>query len=192
MNTSTKIALAVAGGYVLGRRKKVKLAVMLGSVLLGKRLDVRSLGREAMSRLADSPEVGQIRDDLRGQLASTGRAAATAAMSAPLNKLADRLHERTAGLSGQGNEQDDRHGRDEEAEPDDEARDDEGREDRDDEARDDRKPSRSRGDDEPDDEQGRSRQRRPARPRGRETGRPSRSRAGARRSPAGAGSRSRS
>src|SRR5918994_3565057 len=100
MNTSTKIALAVAGGYVLGRRRKVKMAVLLASVLVGKRLDVRSLGREAIGRLAESPEVGQIRDEIRGQLASSGRAAASAAVSAPLNKLADSLHQRTVRLEG--------------------------------------------------------------------------------------------
>lgn len=100
MNTSTKIAMAVAGGYLLGRRRKVKMAILLGSVLVGRRLDLRSLGREAMGRIAGSPAVGQIRDEIKGDLASTSRAAATAVLSAPLEKLADRLHEHTAGLSG--------------------------------------------------------------------------------------------
>ncbi|MGH3488509.1 MAG: hypothetical protein ACRDP8_11445 [Actinopolymorphaceae bacterium] len=100
MNTSTKIAMAVAGGYVLGRRKKVKMALLLGSVLLGKRLDVRSLGREAIGRLANSQEFGQIRDEVRNELVSTSRAAAGAVVSAPLNKLSDNLHQRTAKLTG--------------------------------------------------------------------------------------------
>ena len=104
MNTSTKIAMAVAGGYVLGRRRKVKMAILLGSVLLGRRLNLGSLGREAMGKVVGSPAFGQIRDELRGDLASTGRAAATAVLSAPLEKLADRLHERTAALNGGGDE----------------------------------------------------------------------------------------
>ncbi len=112
MNSSTKIALAVMGGYVLGRRRKVKLAILLGSVLLGKRLDVRSLGREAWGRLGDSPEFGQIRDKIRDELASSGRSAATAAMSAPLNKLADSLHQRTESLTGQGSDAKDKAGED--------------------------------------------------------------------------------
>jgi hypothetical protein len=76
MNDSTKIALAVVGGYALGRRKKVELALLWGSALVGRRLDIRSLGKEALGRLSESPEVGQIVGDVRGELMSTGRAAA--------------------------------------------------------------------------------------------------------------------
>jgi hypothetical protein len=181
MNTSTKIGLAVAGGYLLGRRRKAKMALMLGSVLLGKRLDLRSLGREAASRLAASPEVGKVREEISGQLASTGRAAATAALSAPINRLADRLHERTSALSGDAEE---RSGGDAEAgqkgsEPDDESDDSEG-------------PRRDReGTRDADDE--RARHRRPAtdRMRGRETARAPRQRTGGRRSTAGTGGRTR-
>jgi hypothetical protein len=100
MNDSTKIALAVLGGYALGRRKKAKMALLLGSALVGKRLDMRSLGKEVMGRLSESPEVGRIVDDVRGEMLSTGRAAAMAALSRPLENIADRLEERTAGLTG--------------------------------------------------------------------------------------------
>jgi hypothetical protein len=105
MNTSTKIGVAVVGGYVLGRRKKAKMALLLGSVLLGKRLNLRSLGKEAMGRVADSAEFGQIREEVRGELVSTGRAAAGAVVSAPLNKLADGLHRRTMKLTGEGSDE---------------------------------------------------------------------------------------
>ncbi|GAA5035189.1 hypothetical protein [Actinopolymorpha pittospori] len=100
MNDSTKISLAVIGGYILGRRKKVKLALLLGSVLVGKRLDMRALGKEVVGRLSESPEVGRIVGDVRGELMSTGRAAAMSALSRPLEGLADRLEERTARLAG--------------------------------------------------------------------------------------------
>ncbi|MET9021740.1 hypothetical protein ABZV93_17305 [Actinopolymorpha sp. NPDC004070] len=100
MNNSTKIALAVVGGYVLGRRKKARFALLLGSALIGKRLDLRSLGQEAFERLSESPQFGRIRDEVTGELASTGRAAAMASLSRPLDRLADSLVERTAGLSG--------------------------------------------------------------------------------------------
>ncbi|MGW5366643.1 hypothetical protein [Actinopolymorpha pittospori] len=100
MQDSTKIALAVVGAYALGRRKKAKMALLLGSVLVGKRLDMRALGKEVMGRLSESPEVGRIVGDVRGDLLSTGRAAAMSALSRPLEGLADRLEERTAGLTG--------------------------------------------------------------------------------------------
>ncbi|MEQ7007483.1 hypothetical protein ABN028_15005 [Actinopolymorpha sp. B17G11] len=105
MNTSTKIGAAVVGGYVLGRRKKAKMALLLGSVLVGKRLNVRSLGREAMGRIAESAQFGQIREEIRGELVSTGRSAAGAVLSAPLNKLADGLHQRTSKLTGAESEE---------------------------------------------------------------------------------------
>ncbi|GAA5004523.1 hypothetical protein [Actinopolymorpha pittospori] len=100
MNDSSKIALAVVGGYVLGRRKKVKMALLLGSALVGRHLDVRSLGKEVLGRLAGSPEVGRIVGDVRGEMMSTGRAAAVAVLSRPLDNLADRLEERTSRLAG--------------------------------------------------------------------------------------------
>jgi hypothetical protein len=105
MNTSTKIGVAVVGGYVLGRRKKAKMALLLGSVLLGKRVNLRSLGKEAMERVAGSAEFGQIREEVRGELVSTGRAAAGAVVSAPLNKLADGLHQRTMRLTGEASDE---------------------------------------------------------------------------------------
>ncbi|GAA5014748.1 hypothetical protein [Actinopolymorpha pittospori] len=76
------------------------MALLLGSALVGKRLDMRALGKEVMGRLAESPEVGRIVGDVRGELLSTGRAAAMSALSRPLEGLADRLEERTAGLTG--------------------------------------------------------------------------------------------
>jgi hypothetical protein len=106
MNTSTKIAVAVIGGYVLGRRKKVKMALLLGSVLAGRRLGVLPLGREALGRIADSKEFGQIRDEVRNELVSTSRAAAGAVMSAPLDRLSDNLHQRTAKLTGASEDED--------------------------------------------------------------------------------------
>lgn len=193
MNTTTKIALAVAGGYLLGRRRKAKMAILLTSVLVGKRLDLRALGKEAMERFSDVPGVGQIRDDVRGGLASTGRTAAGAAISAPLNKLADRLHERTEALSGGGP---DGQERDRSDEPSDEAAErgseDEDQDEREDERQDDRA---ERDRDEPREEERPRRRRAPSRPRGggEEPVRRSRPRTGQRRSPAGAaGRRSRS
>ncbi|MGW0231279.1 hypothetical protein ACWDWO_23475 [Actinopolymorpha singaporensis] len=100
MDNTTKIVLAVVGGYVLGRRKKARFALLLGSALAGKRLDLRSLGQEAFERLSESPQFGRIKDEVTGELVSTGRAAAMARLTKPLDRLADSLEERTAGLTG--------------------------------------------------------------------------------------------
>ncbi|WP_051114048.1 hypothetical protein [Actinopolymorpha alba] len=98
MKSSTKITLAIVGGYVLGRRKKAKLALALGSWLVGKRMDARALARDAAGRLAASPEAARLRDELT----EAGRSTAVAVLTSPLNKLADNLHERTAALTGAG------------------------------------------------------------------------------------------
>lgn len=100
MDNTTKIVLAVVGGYVLGRRKKARFALLLGSALVGKRLDLRSLGQEAFERLSESPQFGRIKDEVTGELVSTGRAAAMATLTKPLDRLADSLEERTSGLTG--------------------------------------------------------------------------------------------
>jgi hypothetical protein len=38
MSAATKIGLGVASGYLLGRTKKLKLAITIGSMLAGQRI----------------------------------------------------------------------------------------------------------------------------------------------------------
>lgn len=61
MNDMTKIALAVAvaGGYVLGRAKKGRLAFAMATYIAGRRfgLDPRQLATEGLRRLKDVPQV---------------------------------------------------------------------------------------------------------------------------------------
>ena len=40
MSTPTKLVVGVAGGYLLGRRKKMKLAITLGSMLAGQKIAI--------------------------------------------------------------------------------------------------------------------------------------------------------
>ena len=44
MSSASKIGMAVVGGYVLGRTKKAKLAIMLGSALAGRKLNLSPSG----------------------------------------------------------------------------------------------------------------------------------------------------
>ncbi|REF37863.1 hypothetical protein [Thermasporomyces composti] len=99
MKTTTKVALAVAGGYVLGRRKKARAALVMGSWLVGKKLDPKTLLREAVTKVAESPEVAKLREDVRNELVASGRAAANAAISSTLEKVSDSLHQRTEALT---------------------------------------------------------------------------------------------
>ncbi len=101
MNNSTKVAVAVIGGYFLGRRRKARTALMLGSWLLGKRLNLnlQSLGREALGQLTAHPEIAKLGSSIRDELIQSVRGAALASVTGRMESLSDRLHERTATLN---------------------------------------------------------------------------------------------
>jgi hypothetical protein len=101
VNPSTKVGVAVAGGYLLGRTKKARLAIALGSWLLGKKLDPKELGKEAFQQLSQRPEFAKLTGDMRGELLSVGRAAAIAAMNSRIERLATSLDSRTSQLRDQ-------------------------------------------------------------------------------------------
>ncbi|MEX2981763.1 ABC transporter substrate-binding protein [Streptomyces sp. C36] len=91
---NAKMGAAVLGGYVLGRTKKAKLAIGLGSLLAGSRVKPGQLGKV----LAESPFLSNVNDQVRRELVSAGKAAATSVLTAKAEHLADSLHERTAGM----------------------------------------------------------------------------------------------
>ncbi|MFF3907185.1 hypothetical protein ACFYZJ_14590 [Streptomyces sp. NPDC001848] len=132
--SNVKIGAAVLGGYLLGRTKKGKLALSLGAALAGSRMRPGQVGK----LLQDSPVLGNVSKQVRGELASAGKAAATTVLSAKAESLADALHERTAGLKerahgegGRGREEArDEEDADEEGDRDDGGRDDGGRRER--------------------------------------------------------------
>lgn len=98
--TNGKIAVAVVGGYLLGRTKKAKLAVGLGMLLAGKKiaLDPQQLKKS----LAEAPLLSGLNSEVRKELADATRQAAAKAVSDRVSGLADSLHERTALLRGEG------------------------------------------------------------------------------------------
>lgn len=97
MNNRLAMALAVAGGYVLGRTKKAKLAFGLGTMVLGKRLKLspQQILGVVNKQLANNPALAGLRDELRDDLKGAGKAAAGALVTRQLNDLADSLHGRT-------------------------------------------------------------------------------------------------
>lgn len=103
MKCGTQAALAVGAGYLLGRRRKMRLATIvaagaatgglgsLGGGLLKK--GVKMLGStEALGKVA--PQLGDLADTFRGDLIDAGKAAATAAVTNRIESLTDSLHER--------------------------------------------------------------------------------------------------
>lgn len=90
MNVTTKIALAaaVAGGYLLGRMKKGRLAFAVATYLAGRRfgLDPQQLATEGLKRLSEVPAVVELQEQVRGELMNAGRQALAA--TAPVEKTA--------------------------------------------------------------------------------------------------------
>lgn len=107
MNQSVKIVAAAAGGYVLGRRKKFKMAIALGLYVAGKqlKLDPQKIAGLLMKRLGDSPQFAELRDQAQGQLVTVGKAAASAIVDRQAGRVADALQARTERLTGGAEEE---------------------------------------------------------------------------------------
>lgn len=99
---NAKIGTALLGGYLLGRSKKAKLALGLGALLAGSRMNPGQVGKA----LHESPFVHTLTDQVRSELTGAGKAAATNLLSAKAGNLADVIHERTSGLQGRAEAQD--------------------------------------------------------------------------------------
>lgn len=107
MKGGTQAAVAIAVGYVLGRRRKMRTATLLvaataaggaggiGGVAL--RRGVKMLGSaDVLGKVA--PQLGDIADTVRGDLVEAGKAAATAAVNSRLESLTDSLHDRAQAI----------------------------------------------------------------------------------------------
>ncbi|MGW7284143.1 histone protein [Streptomyces sp. NPDC054847] len=105
------LAAAVAGGYVLGRTKKGRMAFAVGTYLAGRRagLDPQKMLTQGVKTLKDAPQLAGLGDQLRGELMEAGRQALAATADRKMAGLADALHERTLRLEdrdeGDGKEQ---------------------------------------------------------------------------------------
>lgn len=91
------LGLAIGAGYVLGRTRKMKLALAVGTAIAGKRkqLNPRALTNLFDEQLRKNPELKAIGDQLRKDLRGVGSAASGALVERQIDSLADRLHGRT-------------------------------------------------------------------------------------------------
>lgn len=108
MNSGARIGLAVGAGYLLGRRRKLRKALVLAAAVAAGRASKESGGLLAAGTrlLQSSPQLGNL-GKLGGPLAAAGKAAATAAagsgidaVSGKLRGSADALRRRSAGDQG--------------------------------------------------------------------------------------------
>ncbi|KRD04749.1 hypothetical protein [Streptomyces sp. Root264] len=97
------LGLAVGAGYLLGRTRKLKLALAVGSMVAGKKLNLTPKGIADLvsQQLRDNPQFKEIGDQLRTDLRGVGKAASGAMVERQIEALADRLHGRTAEVRDQ-------------------------------------------------------------------------------------------
>jgi hypothetical protein len=112
MSATSRIAAGVTAGYLLGRFRKLKLAIIVGSAIANKRIVGSGLS-SGLNKLSEASGGGGI----GGKLLEAGKGAALATASHRIEALSDRMAERSEALRG-GEP-------DEEAEPEDEEAEDE-------------------------------------------------------------------
>jgi hypothetical protein len=107
MKKASNVALAIGAGYLLGRKRKGRLALVLaGAAATGKLGGVATHAvkrggsivgsSEAVGNL--SPELANVMGAVKGDLADAGKAAVRAAAAGRINRLTDSLHERAEGI----------------------------------------------------------------------------------------------
>ncbi|MEV5513370.1 DNA primase [Streptomyces flaveolus] len=99
----TGLGLAVGAGYLLGRTKKLKMAVAVGTMVAGKKLNLtpKGIAELVSTQLQNNPQFKEIGDQLRTDLRGVGKAASGAMVERQIDALADRLHGRTAQVRDQ-------------------------------------------------------------------------------------------
>src|ERR687898_953552 len=98
-----RVALGVAGGYFLGRTKKMKLALALAGMAAGKRAGgPGQILAQGTKLLGQSPEVTRLTDELRGRLLDAGKGAAVAIATRQVEALTERVVQRVGDLTEAG------------------------------------------------------------------------------------------
>lgn len=92
MKCGARVALGVAGGYFLGRTKKMKLALMLAGMAAGRQAGgPGALLEQGRKLLNASPELLRLSDDVKGRLLDAGKGAALAVATRQVEALTDRV-----------------------------------------------------------------------------------------------------
>lgn len=101
MKCGARVAVGVAGGYFLGRTKKMKLALMLGGMAAGSKVGGPGALLSQGARLAgSSPELQALRDQVRGRLMDAGKDLVSSIATRQIEALSGRLTDRVENLGG--------------------------------------------------------------------------------------------
>lgn len=89
MQTPARVATAVATGYLLGRTKKLKLAISVGGLLAGQRIATHpgQLLAQGSKLVENNPELKKIKGDVTGRLMDAAKSAAIATATQRIESL---------------------------------------------------------------------------------------------------------
>ncbi len=109
MDQQMKAALAagVAGGYVLGRTKKGRVALTVATVVMGRRLGPRRGGGEDGPEEADRDRRTSLGGRAGGQVVEAGRSALATVVDRRFDAFVDLLREHTPGTADGGPQSED-------------------------------------------------------------------------------------
>ncbi|TDP94097.1 hypothetical protein EV186_106491 [Labedaea rhizosphaerae] len=95
MKTGARIAVGVGIGYLLGRTKKMRLALMLGAAGAAGRSGTSpgALVRGGLKQLGSVPEFSKLTEMAREELLSAAKSAAVSAASQRIDLLSERIQE---------------------------------------------------------------------------------------------------
>jgi cobalamin biosynthesis protein CobT len=97
MSTSSRVAGAVAAGYVLGRFKKLRLAVIVASAMSNPKVRSAVVGM-VQERIPGGAMVGTLTKDVGGKLVDAGKTAATSIVASRIDTLSQGLADRSQNL----------------------------------------------------------------------------------------------
>src|SRR5215218_3033147 len=99
MSTTSRVAGAVAAGYVLGRFKKLRLAVLVGSAISSPKFRNAAAGM-IENRIPGGAITTTLTKEVGGRLVNIGKTAATSIVASRIDNLSQSLADRSQNLRG--------------------------------------------------------------------------------------------
>jgi hypothetical protein len=99
MSTTSRVAGAVAAGYVLGRFKKLRLAVLVGSAMASPKFRNAAAGM-LENRIPGGAITTTLTKEVGGRLVDIGKTTATSIVASRIDNLSQSLADRSQNLRG--------------------------------------------------------------------------------------------
>ncbi len=97
MSATSRVAGAVAAGYVLGRFKRLRLAVLVAAAMSNPKFRNAAVGM-IQDRIPGGTVVGPLTKEVGGKLVNVGKTAATSIVASRIDTLSQRLAEQGENL----------------------------------------------------------------------------------------------